>query len=362
MPISAKTKLFLTYLPLVKSFEERLKSVNFTEIDKIIKGSGSVKDVDSTLPQPHIPLVGETYDYAKLKIAIYGMETRQWGNLIDVMNTNINELITSKDCDDWINGMQYWNDSRTNTFHAFIKKLLITLYDQTPQINHEYIAKSIIYGQYDSYVRWEKIPFVEKNIIKGSNREILKSCYKELKKASGIFDGDSFKKINSLDPDIIILLSWRSNISFDGYVIKKQTEYYKLFECADQSHKYILMVPHPNRMKYLGKSHDNYVNIIKSELSHLYDSSFFVIDEPKQVDKCQFIGELANYVATLDLQLKLSLADIQSCLKYNGYKAANGTEYGNNGVGIPTLLKSSCSYYHNMNDFETENNIKKLIP
>ena len=45
------------------------------------------------------------------------------------------------------------------------------------------------------------------------------------------------------------------------------------------------------------------------------------------------------------------------CLKYNGYLADKGIEYGNNGAGIKNLLKSSCKYYHDNGDSNTENNI-----
>lgn len=155
MSVSSKTKLFLSYLPLVRMYQQDIsKSVDFQHIEEIIKRFENPKNVDVSLPQPHIPIVGNAYDLANIKIAIYGMETRQWGDLVKVVRSDIKELIINKDCDNWINNLEYWNDRRTNTFHAFIKRLLLSLYDYSH--DQKTIAKSIVYGQYDSYVRWEK--------------------------------------------------------------------------------------------------------------------------------------------------------------------------------------------------------------
>ena len=360
--VTSKTKLFLTYLPLVKSFNADIQSVNFKQIEELINrfDADKAQKVDTSLPQPHIPIVGDTYDSACMKIAIYGMETRQWGDLVKVVRSDIKELIINKDCDNWINNLEYWNDRRTNTFHAFIKRLLLSLYDYSH--DQETIAKSIVYGQYDSYVRWEKIPFVENNLITGNDRDGMKTHYNELKRASTIFDGDSFRKITCLNPDVIIMLSWRPKISFSGYEVIKENNDIKLFRSIAGYHKYIIMVPHPVRMKYLHKSYDDYIGIIKSELLNIYHQDDFKFKPmPERVDKHVFIGELANYLSTLDIQFKISHSDIQACLKYNGYKAGNGTEYGNNGVGIRSLLKSSCQYYHNKGDHNTESNILRFL-
>lgn len=363
MSVTSKTKLFFTYLPLMKSFKADTQSVNFKHIEEVIKRFDIDKahGIDISLPQPHIPLVGDTYDSACLKIAIYGMETRQWGDLVKVMSSNVNELIVSKDCDNWVNGLQYWNDPRSNTFHAFIKRLLLSLYGDE---HDEIVAKSIVYGQYDSYVRWKKIPFVEKKLIESESDDYkrMESYYTVLKKASTVFDGDSFQKIRCLNPNLILMFSWRPELSFTGYKEIKQTNYLKLFHSEDEHNKYILMVPHPFRMKFLHKSYDDYVGIIKSELLNIYSQDDFKFKPvSERVGKQIFIGELANYMATLDSQFKISHSDIQACLKYNGYIADNETEYGNNGVGIISLLRSSYKYYQSKGDYNTESNILRFL-
>ena len=356
MSVSSKTKLFLSYLPLVRMYQQDIsKSVDFQHIEEIIKRFENPKNVDTSLPQPHIPIVGNAYDLANIKMAIYGMETRQWGDLVDVMKNDIRELIVSKDCDNWVNNLEYWN-GRYNTFHAFVKRLLISLYDS--EYEPETVARSIVYGQYYSYVRWEKIPFVENKLIKGDDSVKMQEYYSQLKEASNIFDGDSFQKINCLNPDIVLVLKWEPKMSFNGYELRKQYDHFKIFQSKDIEKRYILMIPHPRGFCSCKKNPEHFIQIIKTELLNIYKKEDFKFESNQEtLSKQAFIGELANYISTHDTQYKISHSDIQMCLKYNGYLADKGIEYGNNGAGIKNLLKSSCKYYHDNGDSDTENNI-----
>ena len=97
-----------------------------TYISKFIN---DIQGVDPTgIPEPHIPVFGETYEKCKYKMVFCGMETYGWGELKNFIQNNPDELVTASDYT--INELEYlkWRKNDHATFWGFILKFLSAFY------------------------------------------------------------------------------------------------------------------------------------------------------------------------------------------------------------------------------------------
>ena len=110
-----KQRLIEQYAPLIGQFLDSIKGIDA-----------------SGIPAPHIPIMGQSYEDAKYKMAFLGMETYGWTDInefCEIARKNLEEAVTYDE--NTINSLEYlnWASNYTSTFWGFVLKFLAKFYN-----------------------------------------------------------------------------------------------------------------------------------------------------------------------------------------------------------------------------------------
>jgi hypothetical protein len=93
------------------------------------------KDVPSGIPCPMIPCVGDLYEASKYKIAFFGMETRGWGDLLELQDKSGPNAIFDDLTEDFKElSFVDW----TNNFHTSFWDYVFTFLSKFYKIQNSY--------------------------------------------------------------------------------------------------------------------------------------------------------------------------------------------------------------------------------
>lgn len=371
-----KQRLIEQYAPLIEQFLNGISGLDVTEI-----------------PAPHIPIMGQSYEAAKYKIAFIGMETYGWTDINEfcrIAKEDLKKAVTYDECT--INSLEYLGcaSNYTSTFWGFVLKFLAKFYNildfnsfigdkQTPI--YKDILTSFIWGETNSIERY--------HVSAGPNN-VDPEIWEAAKRSSICFDSVS-NLIKSVAPKLIFILNRKVD---DDYILnddavracgvpvenKKATmsldvddgmkiRYYYLRD--DNVH--IIALPHPRWMGvYSGYSIDRYVDRIINLIQ-----DFQIWDElpTKATDwkgevieyrkssieyKRAFIAELASTL--MKNRLVMSGKELQLLLNMNHILTQYGTDYAESGGrGVHKLISSVWKYYYDKKDYQTAYNIARAF-
>lgn len=373
-----KQRLIEQYAPLIEQFLNGISGLDVTGI-----------------PAPHIPIMGQTYEAAKYKIAFIGMETYGWTDINEfckIANEDLKKAVTYDECT--INSLEYlgWASNYTSTFWGFVLKFLAKFYHildfnsfigdkQTP--TYKNILTSFVWGETNSIERY--------HVSAGPNN-VKPEIWEAVKRSSLCFDSAS-NLIKSAAPKLIFILNRKVDgdyiINDDavracGVPVQNRKATMTVDVDVDMKIRYhylrddnvhIIVLPHPTWMGVYNRNGysidlyvDKVINLIqdykiwdelpttandwKGEVREYRKSSI----EYKRV----FIADLASTL--VKNRLVMSGKELQLLLNMNQILTQSGTEYAENGGrGVHQLISRVWKYYYDKKDFQTAYNIARAF-
>lgn len=191
MDKSIKQSYIEIYKPLLTEFENRVKDCSY-------KG----------IPEPFLPLHGQLYETADVRIAFVGMETHGWGDTHDFIvdiNNNIDQVMFRhfEEFDEL--EFRFWGSNFGNSFWDFNFKFLAAYHG----IDNWKVVKS---GKHEDILRsfaWGNTNSIERYHITAKKNSVEYDNWLTVKKASKKFDAASHI-LKILRPDIMVILNWNT--------------------------------------------------------------------------------------------------------------------------------------------------------
>lgn len=333
---------------------------------------------------PHLPGVGNCYEFAKYKIAFCGFETYGWDSLTSFMETDTYQLITQTDESINNNAFLDWVSNDHATFWGFVLKFLAKFYKidfnslkdkKYPEILHSFM--------------WVNSNSIERYEVSSTNAPI--ENWRKVKDASKVFD-DLNHVINSCQPKVVFILyknvdkeyfqnvetlsdAYRSyNININNksnYLHIKKEMYSYCYERNSGTH--IFTLPHPRWMgQFSGIGIDKFVDELISDLKNYrvwekmpesdedWRATDKIDDDKASMEyKRKIIATLAHYLTAHNLVM--SGKELQNLFNNNGILTTYGTPFGENGErGIYTVIRNAWWYYQNTkHDYQTAYDIAR---
>lgn len=357
-----------------------------TYISKFIN---DIQGVDPTgIPEPHIPVFGETYEKCKYKMVFCGMETYGWGELQNFIQNNPDELVTASDYT--INKLEYlkWRKNDHATFWGFILKFLTAFYkvDFNDLVNHRKypeLLKSFIWANANSIERYE---------VTACEKGADESSWLKVKEASKNLDNLNHI-INVAKPHLVFILYKGASKDFflketrlsDAYGINidDKKNYLRLedkelgysYYYRRDSDTHIFHMPHP---RYFGVKYgfEKYISSIleKIQLYHIWpelpssDNNEWFIDNEPSNDKSSieykriFIADLAKVL--VEHKMIMAGNELRELFNQNKINTSYGTPYSNTpsgNRGIHKVISSTWKYYESIGDHQTAYNIARAF-
>lgn len=344
-----------------------------------------IRDLDLTgIPEPHLPVFGESYEKCSYKIAFCGMETKGWGDIRDFVGRDPEELVTAGDYT--INDLEYlgWMSNYHATFWGFILQFLSSFY----QIPFADLAAGKDPAVLKSFI-WTNVNSVERFEVTAKQNKADFESWKKVKEASRPFDSINHI-LRAGNPKLVLILSSQTPHEFFldpstcpyGMDVSNRRDYLRLdneklgyrYYFRRDTGTHFFFLPHPTYMGlYSGNGFEPYVNGIISDIrnyriwSHLpgVDTDIFSAGEILK-DKCsmsykrQFVAHLAAFL--IDNDSVMSGKELQELFNRNGILTSHGYEYGRDGGrGIHRLITNVWQYYHDAGDFQTAYNIARAF-
>lgn len=371
-----KQRLIEQYAPLIEQFLNGISSLDVTGI-----------------PAPHIPIMGQSYENAKYKIAFLGMETYGWTDINDfceIARKDLNEAVTYDE--NTINSLEYlnWASNYTSTFWGFVLKFLAKFYNILDF--NRFIGNNQIKTYKDiltSFV-WGETNSIERYHVSAGPNNVNPEIWEVVKRSSICFDSVS-NLIKSVAPKLIFILN--RNVDKDyilsddavrafGVPVENKKEILSLNVEEDMKIRYhylrddnvhIIALPHPTWMGvYSGFSINQYVDKV-IELINRYqiwtslpttadDWKGEVIDiNRSSIDyKRKFIADLARVL--VENRLVMSGKELQLLLNINQIKTKYGYAYlESGGRGVHKLISNVWAFYHENKEFQTAYNIARAF-
>ena len=353
-------------MPIIDNFKDKIKC---------IKTAG--------ITGPHLPGVGNCYEFAKYKFLFCGWETYGWDSLTDFVNEETHNNVFSTD--KYLNDDTFlnWRHNDHATFWAFVLKFISKFYHvdykELTEKKYPELLHSFMWANSNSIERYEV-----------SSTEAPKENWEKVKNASKTFD-DLNHIINSCRPKVVFILykkvdekyfkndktlSETYNIDINNrhnFLQLRNEGYYYCYGRNSQTH--IFTLPHPRWMGlYSGIGIDQYIELLITDLKNYNvwdkmpdsDADWRIsnpIDENKasMEYKRQIIATLAHFL--VENNLVMSGKELQYLFNQNGIPTTYGTPYGEHGErGIYTVIRNVWNYYHDTkNDFQTAYNIARAF-
>jgi len=245
-------------------YQEKLK-LNYKEkIGTFIKSMEGIRT--EHLPEPFLPVVGENYGGRYPKIVFWGWETRDAKRLSDWLDyVKSNEMNAFDWFADYFDEFAFvnWRSNFNNDFWSFNLKVLSAINGITDW--QELYRNPSSYSELLSSFAWANTDSIERYEVTAKKQGATKENWTKLKEASSIFDSAKLI-IDSLEPDIIILVNWNKEEDWllEGLNIKLESEpqdflwYYKTENPTTQ----IFWTSHPRGHNSKGINQDKIVSDI----------------------------------------------------------------------------------------------------
>ena len=248
-----KQEFIKLYKPLVIDFLKEIKNIK-------ING----------LPEPFLPAIGKNYEKAKYKITFTGMETRGYGelkNFIEHANKNIEDAICR--IQEEFDNLDFcdWGNNFGTSFWDFNLKFLSYFYNLDDWLILKNKEKEDILTSFS----WCNINSIERFEVTSEGNGANYENWSVLKEASKVFDNGKLI-LNSLKPDILIILHWADDESwlFGNSDIKPEViEDHLWYYFIENTQTHVIWTAHP-RWLNMNKEFDNFietcVNVIKQKI------------------------------------------------------------------------------------------------
>ena len=333
-----------------------------------------IKDLDLTgIPEPHLPVVGETYVRSRYKIAFCGMETLGWGNIEDFVKREPCDSVTASDY--VIDTLEYLGYPKNYhaTFWGFVLKFLSKFYNMPFEQLTSGEAKDVL----KSFV-WMNANSIERYSTSAEKDGADQGSWQKVKEASLPFDNLNHM-LRVASPKVVFILSSsvRENYYLDlnsmGLQVDNSKDYlritneglnYQYFYRRD-TETHIFYLPHPTYVgAYSGRSIDEYVDSVIADLKNygvwerFPEENTPLFDNGDDVDmdsmdfKRMFIADLAKTLVRNNCVM--SGQELQHILRRNNIHTSYGCEYGTDGGrGIHKTISTVWTYYHDAGDYQT---------
>ena len=357
-----------------------------TYISKFIN---DIQGVDPTgIPEPHIPVFGETYEKCKYKMVFCGMETYGWGELKNFIQNNPDELVTASDYT--INELEYlkWRKNDHATFWGFILKFLSAFY----KVDFQDIVNPQKYPDLLKSFIWANANSIERYEVTACKEGADQSSWLKVKEASKNLDNLNHI-INVAKPHVVFILYKDADENFflkEGICTKaygvntddrknylriddKELGYSYYYRRDSDTH--IFHMPHP---RYFGVKYgfEKYISSIleKIQLYNIWpelpssDNNEWFIDNEPSNDKSSieykriFIADLAKVL--VEHKMIMSGNELRELFNQNKINTSYGTPYSNTpsgNRGIHKVISSTWKYYESIGDHQTAYNIARAF-
>ena len=318
------------------------------------------EDVPVGMPSPMIPCVGELYDFAKLKIAIYGMETRGWVNLAELVGMSAEEAFSRLTEQFRNQAFLEWTNNFHTSFWDFILIFLQKLYQVEPVEKlvdgHEELLSSFIWGNVDSLERYE---------ISAEQKGVDQEIWEKVKKCSASFDKASHI-LKTCSPDVFIITCWQANenVFFDNENLVKESlgdhiEYFYIKETKTRVYK----IAHPGyfaKKSLFNSAIEILANDLRKKCPDICVETAFNQEQydEKMLDSRTFVGNLAVFL--FNNNCKMSGRELADLLNRNGHKTSYGTLY-KGGRGVYALIRESYRWFRQNEELEKSDAIAKAF-
>lgn len=285
---SVTREYFATYAPLVKQFcDEVSKAIKLEDYSPIptINEKGEEVSGKNLAPAPFLPIIGNGYYTAPIRVAIYGMETLRWHDLSKFVKKFQNgSLAKVKSYTDGIEGVvnpkhiesRFLNNyalpwHERDNFWGFVYSTLAGIYGVKEKEIKERpdLLRSFIWGNVNAYERYDQTP---KDI------DMPKDDWQKVFKASECFNSAHLllpytcpqimvvfywkmpldwliKKGSETQPYESLSLDWSSFVSKHEFNNKQENNLKSHFNCyyLPQTNTFVLHTMHPSSMNRDGK-------------------------------------------------------------------------------------------------------------
>ncbi len=326
-----KNQFTNVYLPMIKQFMLDIENLNL-----------------SGIPEPCLPSFGKSYPFTKYKIAFIGRDAKGYGIMKDFIEhfnkCSIDSLFRNEvDFDDF-EFLNYTNNFG-KSFWDYILQFLAVFYeinDWKKLKNNEIpqILSSFVWGNTNIISPYDQIP---------NNQNIILDDYNKVKAFSKKMDNVHYL-IESLSPDIIVILNW----NLDENYFKLTSDDKINFEDIDEHLKYcqidsthIFWHAHPTWINMeIGyeKSLSNLNLFIKQKLKikkkeslnidSLLNNNYLDLRKENIVSLAEYLSERNHKMSGWEL--------VQYCNR-NNIKTTYDTDYVY-GRGIYSFIKSTYNY------------------
>ena len=357
-----------------------------TYISKFIN---DIQGVDPTgIPEPHIPVFGETYEKCKYKMVFCGMETYGWGELKNFIQNEPEKLVTASDYT--VNELEFlgWRKNDHATFWGFILKFLAAFY----KVDFQDIVNPKKYPELLKSFIWANANSIERYDVTASKEGADQSSWLKVKEASKNLDNLNHI-INVAKPHVVFILYKDANENFFlkegigtkayGVNIDDRKNYLRIddkelgysYYYRRDSDTHIFHLPHP---RYFGVrfGFSKYINSILAKIQqyHIWpelpssDNNEWFIDNDSRYCKSSieykriFIADLAKVL----VEHKMTMAgnELRVLFNQNGINTSNGSPYSNTpsgNRGIHKVISSTWKYYESIGDHQTAYNIARAF-
>lgn len=371
-----KQRLIEQYAPLIEQFINGISGLDVTGI-----------------PAPHIPIMGQSYEAAKYKIAFLGMETYGWTDInefCEIARKDLNEAVTYDE--NTINSLEYlnWASNYISTFWGFVLKFLAKFYNILDFNSFIGNKKIQVYKDILTSFVWGETNSIERYHVSAGPNNVNPKIWEVVKRNSICFDSVN-NLIKSVAPKLIFILSRNVDKEYIlnddavrafGVPVENKKEILSLNVNEDMKIRYhylrddnvhIIALPHPTWMGvYSHFSIDKYVDKV-IELINQYqiwtslpatanDWKGEVIDINKSSIeyKRKFIADLARVL--VENRLVMSGKELQLLLNRNQIKTQYGSAYSESGGrGVHKLISNVWAFYHGNKEFQTAYNIARAF-
>ena len=371
-----KQRLIEQYAPLIGQFLDSIKGIDA-----------------SGIPAPHIPIMGQSYEDAKYKMAFLGMETYGWTDInefCEIARKNLEEAVTYDE--NTINSLEYlnWASNYTSTFWGFVLKFLAKFYNILDFNRFIGDNKTKTYKDILTSFVWGETNSIERYHVSAGPNNVTPEIWEAVKRSSICFDSVN-NLIKSVAPKLIFILNRNVDKEYIlnddavrafGVPVENKKEILSLNVDEDMKIRYhylrddnvhIIALPHPTWMGvYSGYSIDMYVDKVMELINRFQiwtslpttanDWKGEVIDINKSsIDyKRKFIADLARVL--VENRLVMSGKELQLLLNMNQIKTQYGYAYSESGGrGVHKLISNVWAFYHENNEFQTAYNIARAF-
>ncbi|HON98705.1 MAG TPA: hypothetical protein PK222_10715 [Bacteroidales bacterium] len=330
---------------MIKEYQDKYEQLLAAFLEKVsnINTAG--------IPAPHIPSVGELYEKAKYRIAFFGMETKGWGDLDDLIKNHYKTTEQAfKYLTEDFRELEFvnWTNNFGTSFFNYVLLFLARFYNiddwklLRSDERYEYILKTFIWGNTNSIERYN---------VSAEQNGVLIQNWEMVKNASSVFDKAEYI-LKTCKPNILLVLNWKESEDWlcDNDAVSKKEElgdhlyYYYL----SNTNTHVYWLAHPRWLSINIGFNESINSIIQDinqrgiHVTDIVDPLVHQLENNRIQSKYEYIGELAEFLARNNKIM--SGYELAQHLNRNGFRTSYNTNYLG-GRGTYKLIKDCYNYY-----------------